>query len=54
MSSESEHLTLLNKMIENGIQIDKNLRQPTYYSSIYSDELCIESSCIITDLLSNQ
>ncbi|RMZ99273.1 phosphatase [Brachionus plicatilis] len=54
MSNENENLNLLVKLIESGIQVDKNLRQPTYYSSVYFDELCIESTCIITDLLTNQ
>ena len=44
----------LSGLMANGIEIDKNLRQPTFYSWIAYDELKIESFWIITDLLGNQ
>ena len=44
----------LSGLMANGIEVDKNLRQPTFYSWITFDELKIESFWIITDLLGNQ
>lgn len=46
--------TSLNSLVMNGIQLDKNLRQPNYYSCINSNELKSEVFGIITDLLTNQ
>lgn len=46
--------TSLNSLVMNGIEIDKNLRQPNYYSCINSNELKSEVFGIITDLLTNQ
>lgn len=46
--------TSLNSLVMNGIELDKNLRQPSYYSCINSNELKVETFGIISDLLSNQ
>lgn len=44
----------LNHLLKNGIEIDKNLRQPTYYSRINLEEFKNEIFAIINHLLSNQ
>lgn len=44
----------LNNLLKNGIEIDKNLRQPTYYSRLETDEFKIEIFAIINNLLTNQ
>lgn len=46
--------TSLNSLVMNGIEIDKNLRQPNFYSCINYNELKFEVFGIITDLLTNQ
>jgi hypothetical protein len=46
--------TSLNSLVMNGIELDKNLRQPTYYSTINYNELKSEVFGIITDLLTTQ
>jgi hypothetical protein len=53
-SSESILYPLLNELINNGIHVDKNLRQPTYYSLITFKELKAECFVIISDLLSGK
>jgi hypothetical protein len=53
-SSESIFYPLLNELINNGIQVDKNLRQPTYYSLITFKELKAECFAIINDLLTSK
>jgi hypothetical protein len=50
-SFESILYPLLNELINNGIHVDKNLRQPTYYSQITFKELKAECLAIISDLL---
>lgn len=49
-----EIYSILSNLISNGIVIDKNLRQPSYYSTISFAELKIECFVIIADLLINQ
>lgn len=44
----------LNNLLKNGIEIDKNLRQPTYYSRINLEEFKNEIFAIINHLLNNQ
>ena len=44
----------LDDIVTNGIHVDKNLRQPSFYSSITYDELKVESFGIVCDLLSSQ
>lgn len=44
----------LSYLISNGIEIDKNLRQPTFYSWITFSELKCECFVIISELLTNQ
>lgn len=46
--------TSLNSLVMHGIEIDKNLRQPNYYSCINYNELKPEVFGIISDLLSSQ
>jgi hypothetical protein len=46
--------TSLNNLITNGIVIDKNLRQPTFYSKVNFNDLKVECFTIIADMLSNQ
>ena len=46
--------TSLNSLVMNGIELDKNLRQPTYYSAIHFTELKPEVFGIISDLLTAQ
>jgi hypothetical protein len=48
------YLSLLNGLIINGIQVNRNLRQPSYYSAVTLDELKAESLSIISDLLTSQ
>jgi hypothetical protein len=44
----------LESLIQTGIKVDKNLRQPTYYTSITYSEITAECFAIISDLLKNQ
>ncbi len=44
----------LNNLITNGIVIDKNLRQPTFYSKVNFNDLKVECFTIIADMLINQ
>lgn len=44
----------LTNLINNGLHIDKNLRQPSFYSWLSYDELKIECFIILCDLLTNQ
>jgi hypothetical protein len=45
----------LNNLLKNGIEIDRNLRQPTYYSRLnVSNELQVEIFSIVSQLLTNQ
>ncbi len=44
----------LNSLVNNGIKLDINLRQPTYYSSIDFEELKTEIFSIIADILTQQ
>ena len=53
-NSSSTIYASLNNLLKNGIEIDKNLRQPTYYSRINLDELKIEIFAIINNFLINQ
>lgn len=46
--------TSLNSLVMHGIEIDKNLRQPNYYSCINYNELKPEVFGIVSDLLSSQ
>lgn len=50
----AEIYAALSGLMGNGIEVDKNLRQPTFYTWLTYDELKIDSFWIITDLLDNQ
>lgn len=47
-------LTILHQLSANGIEVDKNLRQPSYYSRIEADELAAETFATISDLLNSR
>ena len=49
-----ELLSKLETIINNGIHVDKNLRQPTFYSNVTFLELRAECFSIICDLLASQ
>ena len=56
--NHSNDITILIKKLEDivstGIQVDKNLRQPSFYNSVTIDELKVECFAIICDLLTGQ
>jgi hypothetical protein len=49
-----ELIKKLDTIVNNGIYVDKNLRQPTFYSNVTFLELKVECFSIICDLLTNQ
>jgi serine/threonine protein phosphatase PrpC len=53
-STTQNHKLKLDSLISNGIQVDKNLRQPTFYSFVNYDELKVECFSIVCDLLTSQ
>ena len=44
----------LNSLVINGIEVDRKLRQPSYYTTVNFDELKLEVAAILADLLTNQ
>jgi len=44
----------LNSLVINGIEVDRKLRQPSYYTSVNFEELKVEVAAILADLLTNQ
>lgn len=53
-NTNTEIYAALSNLMSSGIEIDKNLRQPTYYTWLDCDELKIDAFYIITDLLTHQ